>query len=383
VTNIRVLKPSGSEVPTQVANPSRPNPLNSFFVLTLVSSFAVVVPFIILAALWNLTQRGLGLGIAAILVLVAFLALSAWWLARPIGELSRAAAEVEAGDLSSRAVPAGGGQTRLLALNFNWILDRYLTELPRLRRQSSESAARFSITAERLVTATTEQRDAAAGTSAELEVLASTSTSIANSAADVVTKTGLLQANILGVQTELLESSNRQLANAGRLEEIKGAIDLLNDISDQTALLALNAAIEAARAGETGRGFAVVADEVRRLAERSKAAAAQIAKLAEGAQATSHDLVEAIERRGLQFAGWVSLTQAIVEETGKVVPVVVRQQGATNSLKVAIQLIADRNRVVATASQEVASNAAAQTEFAAGVTSNESASEEQAMVGPW
>jgi methyl-accepting chemotaxis protein len=267
----------------------------------------------------------------------------------------------------------------LLALNFNWILDRHLSELPRLRRESSESASRFSISAEQLVTATTEQRDAAAGTSAELEVLASASTSIANSASDVVTRAGLLQANILGVQTELLESSDRQLANAGRLEEIKGVIDLLNDIADQTALLALNAAIEAARAGETGRGFAVVADEVRRLAERSKAAAAQIAKLAEGARATSHDLVDALERRGLQFAGWVSMTQAIGEESAKVVPVVARQQGATNSLKVAIQLIADRNRLVATASQEVASNAAAQSEFATGVALHESASEEQAI----
>jgi methyl-accepting chemotaxis protein len=173
--------------------------------------------------------------------------------------------------------------------------------------------------------------------------------------AAVVLQAGELRANIQRTLTDLQASRDRTLANSKRVDQIQGVIELLNDIADQTALLALNAAIEAARAGEAGRGFAVVADEVRRLAERSKAAAAQISILADGAKVTSGEAVLAIEKRGEQLDRWMGMTQAMADASAKVEPAVISQNQAVERVERAVQLIEDRIRTVAAAAAEVKS----------------------------
>jgi methyl-accepting chemotaxis protein len=73
---------------------------------------------------------------------------------------------------------------------------------------------------------------------------------------------------------------NDSMANIGKSSgEMRGIIQIINDISDRINLLSLNAAIEAARAGDAGRGFAVVADEISKLADATASSIKDIGRL--------------------------------------------------------------------------------------------------------
>ena len=200
---------------------------------------------------------------------------------------------------------------------------------------------------------------------APLPRLTNDTSSVAESVARVVDQAVELRDNIQRALTDLQASSDRTTANARRVDEIRQVVTVLNDIADQTALLALNAAIEAARAGDSGRGFAVVADEVRRLAERSKAAAAQIAKLVEGAQAQSSETVMALEKGVKQMERGLTMMRAMTEVSGQVQLATQQQRSSTQDVVLAIEHIAEGSRSVADTAQEIASAAARQGSLAA------------------
>ena len=284
---------------------------------------------------------------------------------RPLVALSRAAASIEAGDLSARVYLKGGGEVRRLGDGFNAMVERLSGVLFRLRGEVTESAGKLSAAAEQLAAATFEQTTAATATSASMEEVARSSASIADNVDRVAIQAGKTQTNLELARTDLRASGDRTLALAGRINEIEGILDLINDIADQTNLLALNAAIEAARAGDAGRGFAVVADEVRRLAERSKAAAAQIAKLVEGAQAQSTETVMALEKGVKQMERGLAMMHAMTEVSSQVQLASQQQRSSTQQVVLAIEHIAEGSRSVATTAQEIASAAARQGELAA------------------
>jgi methyl-accepting chemotaxis protein len=363
---LHVVTPLPIDENEPLASVIRPKPWNSFFVRMMISLLGVAVPFLIIADLIpNVFARwGIGPEIVATVLLVGITGVSARLMIRPVLALSRAAARAEAGDLSARVVPSGSTEMRQLGQTFNAMLERLAGMRVGLRGEVSEAAASLAEAADRLAAATLEQTTATSETSSSMEELSRTSASIAETAARVATQAADVREKIAMAQGELQASADRVVTLAKRVGEIEGILVLIDDIADQTNLLALNAAIEAARAGESGRGFAVVADEVRRLAERSKAAAAQIGALVEGAQDQSSATVMAVERRAGQMELWLSMMGTMAEASGQVQLATHAQRSTVDQAVAAIEHIAVSSRSVAATAQQIALSASRQDRLA-------------------
>jgi methyl-accepting chemotaxis protein len=314
--------------------------------------------------------------IGSVIFLVALLLLG--WLQfqltlRPIARLARIAHNLAAGRHATITATKRRDEIGELTGALAAWQETLGGALFRLRGEVADSASTLSVAAQELASATFEQTTAATATSASMELLVSSSALIADSIDRAAIKADQTRESLEQAQIDLRSSGDRTLALAGRVNEVDGILRVINEIADQTNLLALNAAIEAARAGDAGRGFAVVADEVRRLAERTKAAAGDIAKLVQGAQAESTDTVLALEKGVKQMERGLVMMKEMADLSIQVQLSTQQQRAATGQVMDAIERIAEGSRSVATTAHDMATAAANQGELASDLAGSERA----------
>jgi methyl-accepting chemotaxis protein len=193
-----------------------------------------------------------------------------------------------------------------------------------------------------------------------MEELSRSAASIAETIDQVATQAEQTCDHLRDMQTDIEESSKRTSSLVQRVGEVNSLLDLINEIADQTNLLSLNAAIEAARAGEAGRGFSVVAEEVRRLAERSKASAADIARIVSSTQTEAEATVMAMEKSSRRMDRSLELMEQVVEASHQVRSITKQQRSATEQSVEAIEQISHSSQRVSETATHLAETATAQ-----------------------
>lgn len=223
-------------------------------------------------------------------------------------------------------------------------------------RDVDTEAARLADASRNLAVEASEQLGGITRVSATAVELARSFTPMAQGVEAVAAHTGGTRANLTQAESDLDLSTEHARALARRINEVAGLAGLINDIADQTNLLALNAAIEAARA-DHNPGFTVVADEVRRLAERSKAAAADVARVVDNANAETNATVVAMEKGAKELRAGVDQLDRVAEVTDGLQLVAEHQRSATDHVAETVEGLAEAARRASAAAQLVAGQA--------------------------
>jgi methyl-accepting chemotaxis protein len=273
------------------------------------------------------------------LLCVAFGALIAGRIARPLRQAVDVLQAIAAGDFTRRLDVTSRDEVGQMAGALNEAAERMKGALREMRAAAEHTATasrQLSEGSEELSSGAQEQAASLEETAASLEEITGTvkqnadnaeqANELAAASRETAEKGGLVVTDAVAAMAEINRASKK----------IADIITTIDEIAFQTNLLALNAAVEAARAGEQGRGFAVVAAEVRNLAQRSATAAKEIKGLIEDSVAKVDAGSELVTRSGQTLEEIVSSVKRVTHIIAEIAAASREQTAGIDQVNVAV-----------------------------------------------
>ncbi|RRJ63226.1 methyl-accepting chemotaxis protein [Paenibacillus oralis] len=270
----------------------------------------------------------LSIAIAAVTALIvsAIAFLLARLIVKPILAISQVMKKVASGQLNERVTVHSKDEIGEMSENINQMIESLsgmvkqidLTigqvaaasdELLAATRQSSQATAEITSAIREVAGGTETQFRGAEQSARATEEMAQGVQKIAEASGNVSEQAENVSSEVergyeeiqaaISQMAQIQTAANQTAQDIGRLtehsKEIGEIVDVISDISNQTALLSLNASIEAARAGEEGRGFAVVAGEVKKLAEQTSESISHIVELIQFIQSSTSQATDSVQ----------------------------------------------------------------------------------------
>ncbi|HET9553405.1 MAG TPA: methyl-accepting chemotaxis protein [Anaeromyxobacteraceae bacterium] len=309
-----------------------------------------------------------GAGLLLVLVLAVHL-IARRLVVKPLGEAVTFAQEVAGGDLRGALVARSGDEIGALAGALT-VMTGQLRDVVGTIRASAETVAEacqgLSAGTEQLAQGVSEQAASAEAATTAVTQLGARAREAAQAAADTEA--------IAGRTAEAAREGGAALERAVQaVQQIARRTEVIEELAHQTNLLALNAAIEAARSGAHGRGFAVVAVEVRKLAERSRAAAAEIGTLGGATVEAARGAHTAFQKVLPDVGRTAELVRAVAAGAREMSAGADQITGSIEQLEAVIQANASSSEEVASTSVELSGQSAALRESVAFFRLRESA----------
>jgi methyl-accepting chemotaxis protein len=288
--------------------------------------------------------------LAAFAIGITLLSLSYLYFKRTISRpLSRMVSQIQyvaEGDLTRRLEVESGDELGKIGRALNRMLESFHGVIIQVRQsatQTADASRQLASGSEQLSSGASEQAASLEETTSSLEHMSASITQNARNSRQT-------EQMALKGSKDAEESGRAVAASAMAMKDIAKKVSIIEEIAYQTNLLALNAAIEAARAGEYGKGFAVVATEVRKLAERSQAAAKEIARVASSS-------VQVAERSGRLMEELVPAIKKTADLVQEVAAVSAEQASSVAQINQAMSQVDQVTQRNASASEELASTA--------------------------